>query len=1292
MFQRVLYAFLSISLILGAKTVAANESAPLNMSDFEGLHILASPEERKKLLKKWKPSAITPQHSQFLFQQLAGQDIGLEMGLGHLQGLSQKEIKAIKTGKAQVSDFQTSYMKKALQQTRHFPAEALVFYSAIGATMAFQAFSESKLADGRTDPRWLNNLAYELSSPVGVFSFYMFLMASGATGRAYAKGLNLEKKLMASRKAVRASIIPGSVSASALLKHQRLQKRMRWHNTIAGQLGLAAGIMASNIVTELYYITERPAWDHCVNEFGRKTFLNTQTLTDSNQNLECDSFFDEFTDTTRAWTPALLSVLSASMLSSMTMRGIQGGFMGSKALLFRHGPEALKPLLAKTPWFRIPQWIIKFSNLFLFMEIEQQFTHKIFDPLMNEPWTFADLTNSMEDFSKTYKTLNHIPEENCSDCPYHPLVKSAHKTAQQFSQWRQYKSLIPSMAYNNWLLHINNALGTSAAARNIYTEFFKPKEQNSLTQEHYLVPSDSSPETAPRLSLESMANQQPETLQTLTSVLEEIKKYKEDNNWLCENKEQQIVSPIFSLSAVSPFIDPLASAHLWSYEKKLCTLESLFSALSPSVQLELFYKNTDLAQNTAQTAIKEDFFSYIKDQDWADQIAAEFNRKWDNMTSYEKEEWEDKIQKTVEENWENYKSQYTGEEWENLISSALEQNGGYEDLDIPLEDLRTMAGTGIELQIKEELKTQTEHEAIYLSVKTEMDLWEAQQIQKLKEDLLRKRVLSAGLDLLNHTAENAKLSNQNNRFRNKGAGAEVMNHKEFIIQLNNKVKHIKSFDQGMFYIATRNQFYKDKEEIDGFNYHSKFFGSAGFHTPEMMDFMAVSFVCGHGKDELFNNVSLNKDSIMKAHTEDQHWNEVVAENLPAFQRHLIGTDYSFNPPRVPALNISEEERKAICKTGINGLVARQKTKKAFQINGKTYHHLLHLIVDNIDAENLKKSINWVQIKNDMLKALEEEKASYQDPSSYEDMREHLTNINIEEWAENLSPEQIFEQWWNLNVDPYISTFLELSDKEFQKMVEYQFPGPFFQNTMKTAHLDLETPDQLVNIPSGIFPNIHFEMNYWTDIIKNTLKEKNNNPEIHKELENQLKELIGLYDVDKLNRENTTTFEPAFHEGSDMPLYNSELALPSPDLDLSKRFCSVQGNPVKNFFRPAQVSSQCKKYYEVFAWGENTGQEMCKRQNQLKLVSQTIGIDIDELNQRRYTGTMDQKISFFKENSENDVLEQVLKFSLIRLNDLMQEFQQNINMRWPEQSGDYVESRHIFTSGQENFDPCDPNLL
>ena len=61
------------------------------------------------------------------------------------------------------------------RQIRGFPAEALVFYTAIGASMVVQAYTDSLTKGGRADPNWMESLMGELSSPVGVFSFPLFL-------------------------------------------------------------------------------------------------------------------------------------------------------------------------------------------------------------------------------------------------------------------------------------------------------------------------------------------------------------------------------------------------------------------------------------------------------------------------------------------------------------------------------------------------------------------------------------------------------------------------------------------------------------------------------------------------------------------------------------------------------------------------------------------------------------------------------------------------------------------------------------------------------------------------------------------------------------------------------------------------------------------------------------------------------------------------------------------------------------------------------------------------------------
>ena len=71
-----------------------------------------------------------------------------------------------------------------------FSLEALVFYTAVGASMVQTAYTDTHwFYGGRSDPIYLENLLSEVTSPVGLFSLFCFIFFSSHTNHLYSKML-----------------------------------------------------------------------------------------------------------------------------------------------------------------------------------------------------------------------------------------------------------------------------------------------------------------------------------------------------------------------------------------------------------------------------------------------------------------------------------------------------------------------------------------------------------------------------------------------------------------------------------------------------------------------------------------------------------------------------------------------------------------------------------------------------------------------------------------------------------------------------------------------------------------------------------------------------------------------------------------------------------------------------------------------------------------------------------------------------------------------------------------------
>ena len=445
---------------------------------------------------------------------------------------------------------QQSSVRMAKHQIKNFPLEALVFYGAIGASMARTAYTDSLLKGGRADPRWMENLLHEITSPVGLFSFFTFVIFSGQTNVLYSKWLTtnvgpfkkgplkglkisrpfrawLEPSLVDNRLGYlrNQAIVSGSNRRSVHYSGARLGRGLL--ASFGGQLGMAVGMLASNVVHEIdAIISFSPHFESCMGHLKNDVTFNSSD-NDANSAFHCGLFFDELGSTARSWAPGLASLISASLLSHQLVnmavgagglgaRGIgiaanktissgflKGAIIRSNVRLpitslargatwlvpvpgFRVARGGLKVvgalLMPALKWFggRRNSLLFRFVNLYAFMETDALITTPFFNWLWTDNMKAGDVSDSISDFMKyhdvdhTTPICNNPDESECSE--YHDMLFSAHQTGLRFDRWRQYKIQMPMMAYHNWFKYVSNAMSSVEETYNMYRNFFLAKK------------------------------------------------------------------------------------------------------------------------------------------------------------------------------------------------------------------------------------------------------------------------------------------------------------------------------------------------------------------------------------------------------------------------------------------------------------------------------------------------------------------------------------------------------------------------------------------------------------------------------------------------------------------------------------------------------------------------------------------------------------------------------------------------------------------------------------------------
>ena len=492
-----------------------------------------------------------------------------------------------------------------------FPVEALVFYAAIGATMVRKAYTNS-FKDGKQDPRWMENFITELTSTMGILSFFAFVLASGVTSYWTRRFFQNKSITALSSARMRHAKDP----TNRRVRRRYLATRFGFDHSpfIVGPLSMSMGMMASNIVHELDYIASHNEHAKACTDLLPKLLTGglSKHLPSDQDKLACDLFYDELSGNALSWVPGLVSMVVASTLSHALVKGMLKGLTGTKEVILKGATwvpgvalssianKAL--LLIPIPFINVAARVIsvaarsikgvaqsikkpdslplRFLNLYAFMEVEQEVTHEFFSYI----WTDGQKSDRWEDsVSDLMLHLNNVDynspyrickDEKQTDCEYHESIYTIHKTASRFNQWRQHQMMLASLAYNNWLLYVSSALNSFDFAREQYREFFKAKfnpVESELNTVLYFV------------------NPEQEEWKTMFQGMQGIidKELGMDKKFAGERVASRIPSLKVVSYSPSRFLKPNMPPQ--NRKDKLLVLRALFSAWDSNVSLEPFF-------------------------------------------------------------------------------------------------------------------------------------------------------------------------------------------------------------------------------------------------------------------------------------------------------------------------------------------------------------------------------------------------------------------------------------------------------------------------------------------------------------------------------------------------------------------------------------------------------------------------------------------------------------------------------------------------------------------------------
>ena len=338
-----------------------------------------------------------------------------------LSRISPKEVQGIISAFNNPNSLSPYKTKEILKR---FPREALMFYAAIGATMITQDIfwngfvNESQSAD----PDYLPTFVEQFTSPVGILSFFSFVVAAGKMNGSIERSLN---KILELNNRYNSQLRNGVTPKN----FDRYLKTSRSYLGVALKgmrmpLTLTAGMFVSNLIHEV-----------AVDEHLKtctKGFLSKGTRTKGDYLEHCQlAYMTWGGKVSEEWTPSAVGlVLSA---------GSAGIFTQSVGALYKSASKGISHLIAKKN-INIPSWKITgrlssvlgksnhitslgvgFFHLIAFFE----FNTYLFDPYVVQPWTKTnvakkiihtknDIKNTFETSSKEVKSCPKIQFEDLS--------------------------------------------------------------------------------------------------------------------------------------------------------------------------------------------------------------------------------------------------------------------------------------------------------------------------------------------------------------------------------------------------------------------------------------------------------------------------------------------------------------------------------------------------------------------------------------------------------------------------------------------------------------------------------------------------------------------------------------------------------------------------------------------------------------------------------------------------------------------------------------------------------------
>ena len=759
-------------------------------------------------------------------------------------------------------------------------------------------------------------------------------------------------------------------------------------------------------------------------------------------------------------------------------------------------------------WNGIKSFFSRATRLFVFFKTDELITTPMFNR-MKDNMKATELVGTIETFEQYYQDNPYTAHVICRDtsqgkpkaCWYHPRIVSLFKISNGFDRWRLHQIEEAASAQMNWVRYVSNAIGYFEYTYKTYRELFQfEKEDNRFDDRSFYV-----------VDLIQM-------LEVSVSIVQDIETYFQNHPQI-PFVDIQFFGDVVAYSPSSFLKSDINWDRSEGYH--LSVLRGLFRSFADLDSIDSFYENWTAVFMDEKEKIDESVDRQEVVNEFKERLDAYF-RIWEKIIVIAiaqedvepseavikfyngfkklKNDYKNKFRKHVKALGEEdiYDDEFSSTEGAHRLTVALSEHfrrvdRGLKYIEVEIERLDVQSDAGQYLAFRSsivEIWSQllgSERQKQFYTLLDEY--YFDRYFEYLAENTLGQRVLAAGFQYLN---ELIRRKTRTRGFLNSSyVGMTRQRESEGLyvpdpalpvfyklgpdnifarLYAKTFVDEGESFEQINPYIQSMRGIEMSNQELPETGYkHPKHLKR--LYTPYVTDFIVASALCGpdlntEGDLDVLGHIQdilsyPDPQTAFEIDFANQSLDDVINllpvfdHKSPALIHHFFGSglSYGFYPPRIVHLE-SESEREAICN-GFKYDFTSETPYHAdiydgyFPVGDRVYDNILHLVLDS-----LKRS--------------------------------------------GFSSGEEFDRWWDSQVRPYYDLFVMAMEREYENVSRY-FIKPLFHTGTSTKIIgtnlrgskflpDLQQTDWStlekfsIDLPEGIFLNMHFEISYLSDTI------------------------------------------------------------------------------------------------------------------------------------------------------------------------------------------------------------------